>query len=714
MVANKKVITSWDIQELFGLNSAFYRKVFSFLKNKAEEEEKDYRQKLSNWETLFHKFYGDDTTPYLFLKQTYFAFILKLFMTHALLSHNKTGRARFQEFAIYQWTHLSESFIKEFKEIISDKELNKEDLFHDLYQQIFVMITRHKIGEFYTFPNLAEKMVNCFYEYDSKILDPSCGSGTFLVEIIKSILNSDSPITSKIESIKKVYGFDVNPLAVLSTKVNLLLLIIGEIESFSPQNLNSNIHLIDSLFPEDNSSFILKRHFHSFDLVIGNPPWLTYKDILDKNYQTKIRNLSEKLDIKPTSQYITHIELASIFFYAIPVNFLKRKGAIFFVITKSVLTGDHCAKFRRFSIFDNLEIWDFPNNYTFNVHNICLKARYIGRENKIKIEDKYPIKAKIINQELQIVEEVYYDSFNIDLGGVKIILPQSKLRFLTKMNESEYKSKFFQGATLVPRTLTFFEINQKLDDSLIISSDPDVLTRAKRNWKFEFTNREIEAIFRFKSFLNIDLIPFYLKKKRNVFLPITKNFEFNEDYLKSFPKALDLYNELNQFYRANKKKSSKIKSLISNLNYWNKLTKQINNKQYLVVYNASGSKLKATTLINTKKNLIIGSDNYYYSTDSQEEAYYLTALLNAPELSRNIGIIKSSRHIHKRPFTFPIPLFNENDEDHQKLAKKGKKYHSIVQDLVLNNRKINSEKVRTIIHSKLVKLDVLFQKVIGS
>ena len=70
-----------------------------------------------------------------------------------------------------------------------------------------------------------------------------------------------------------------------------------------------------------------------------------------KNYQDKIRDLSSILGIKPTSQYITHIELAAIFFYANPLKFLKQNGQIFFVMPKSVLNGDHCYKFRAFSIF---------------------------------------------------------------------------------------------------------------------------------------------------------------------------------------------------------------------------------------------------------------------------------------------------------------------------------------------------------------------------
>ena len=712
MVANKEIITSKKIEELFGINSRFYQKFFSFLKNKASPQNNTYQQKYTNWKSIFHKFYGKDVTPLLFLKHTYFAFLLKLFAITKI-----SDECQFQEFEIYEWIDLNATIIDEFKTNISDKLLNKEDLFQEIYQHVFIMITRHKIGEFYTFPNLAEKMVNYFYEYGSKILDPTCGSGTFLVEVVKAILNSNHPITSKNTAISNVFGFDVNPLAVLSTKVNLALMIKDHIDSFPLQNLNSMIFLVDSLFPEDfnyKDSLNLKTHAHSFDLIIGNPPWLTYKDIQEKKYQNKIRNLSEKLDIKPTSQYITHIELASIFFYAIPVLFSKIGSSIFFVITKSVLTGDHCAKFRLFPIFTELEIWDFPKSYVFNVHNICLKGKFVGKNNKIKVHEKYPIKTKIFDQNLQTIDEVYYNSFNIDEKGVKIILPENKLRFLNEMKESYYRNKFFQGATLVPRTLTFFEIIRKQNNSLIISSDPDILTRSKKNWTYKFINREIESNFRFKTFLNIDLIPFYLKKKRNVFLPINKNFEFDENHLKTFPKALRFYTDLNKFYRTNKKKSSKIDSLISNLNYWNKISKQINNKNYIIVYNASGSKLKATVVMNTKKNLIIGSDNYYYSTNSQEEAYYLSAILNSPELSRNIEIIKSSRHIHKRPFFFPIPLFNEKNEEHKQLAKKGKKYHFIVQDLVMNNPKITSEKVRIIINTKLAKLDTLFKQVLGS
>ncbi|MHA1293451.1 MAG: hypothetical protein ACTSQJ_12375, partial [Promethearchaeota archaeon] len=288
------------------------------------------------------------------------------------------------------------------------------------------------------------------------------------------------------------------------------------------------------------------------------------------------------------------------------------------------------------------------------------------------------------------------------------------INILNKISYSDYKNKFYQGATLVPRTLVFFKIEQINGDSLIISSEPDIMSRVKKNWIYYFKNKKIEKEFKFKTFLNQDLIPFLLKNKRNVFLPVNKTFEFDLEYIRQFPNAFAFYNEINRIYKEKKKSTSDINTLFSNLNYWNKLTKQNVNKMYLVVYNASGSNLKAAVINNQKKNFIVGSENYYYSTDIKEEAYYLSAILNAPILSKNIKLIKSSRHIHKRPFSFPIPLYNEANENHKKLAKKGIKCETLAQDIFLKNPNVNSLKVRIIINQKLQKINDIVKKIIFS
>ncbi len=717
MVENKK-ISSKEFAEFFGLGTNFYEETSEFLKKQAELNKSSFQKKFRLWESAFKKIYGKEIEQSLFLKHSYYVSILKLvILLNADSSVNKTIYDHFDlnELKFFFCPKLDEALISEIRKFLGGARLARQDNFHELYQQVFHVAMRHKIGEFYTPSHLVEKMINKSYKIGLKTLDPSCGSGSFLIKLIVRIFNSKNDESVKNEAIDNIYGFDINPLATLTAKVNFLLLFLDYFNGEVSKMPRINIFLIDSLFPEQSNPKIeneISKLNKSFDLIIGNPPWLTYKDITNKSYQLKIRTLSETLGIKPSSQYITHIELASIFFFAIPLKFLKIKGIIFFVMPKSVLNGDHCFKFRRFSIFNTIEIWDFPNNYFFNVDHICLKAEYVGTKSETKITEIYPIKARIFDSNLKLLDETKYSSFEYNERGAKIIMPEKELKFLDLLSISPYKTKFFQGATLVPRALVFFNIDKEKDNFLEISSDPGVTMRAKKIWKYSFQKKLIESKFKFKSFLNKDLIPFYIKEFKNVFLPVSRSLQWDEKLLNNNRKALSFYTEINNFYKKNKKGTSNIDTLYLNLNYWNKLTKQAKNKQYIVVYNASGSRLKSAVIDNEELGIVICSENYYFSTNSLNEAHYLCAIFNSPVLSKNIKLIKSSRHIHKRPFSFPIPLYDNDNDIHRKLAKKSRKYHSIVQDLVFNNKNITAEKVRIFINPKLIKLDILTKKAV--
>jgi len=718
MVENKKIIDSKQISEFFGLNSEIYDETAKFLLIQKNLKKTEVKKKYHLWESVFENIYGKEINDSLFLKHSYYALILTILMkikTNKLEEKNFGEHYYLPELKFFFCPDLELDIINQIQRLLEQSCFSLQDIFQELYQQFFLIITRHKIGEFYTPSNLVKEMLKYGYKVGLKTLDPSCGSGSFLIELIIKILNSNVKKTLQFEAIENIYGFDINPLATLTAKINILLLLIEVYEVEMSQLPKINIFLVDALFPnqyEKDLEIDLSKLYKSFDLIIGNPPWLTYKDIINKKYQINIRTLAESLRIKPSSQYITHIELASIFFYAIPLSYLKVGGNIFFVMTKSVLNGDHCFKFRAFSIFNKIEIWDFPNNNTFNIEHICLKAEFIGENTTIQISKKYPIRAIIYDNELKIQQITNYSSLEFNEDGARIILPEEELKFLDSPSPSEYKSKFFQGATLVPRTLVFFKTEKMDRNYLYISSDPEANSRSKNPWKYSFQNIKIENKFGFKTFLNKDLVPFYIKQFKTVFLPINQDFELDESYLRENPRALEFYREINKFYQENKKKTSSINTLFLNLNYWNKLTKQVKNKQYIVVYNASGSRLKSAVIDNEEKAIIICSENYYYSTNSQNEAYYLSAIFNSPILSKNIRLIKSSRHIHKRPFSFPIPLYDHENEIHIKLAKKGQKYHSIVQDLVFNNPKITSEKIKLFITQKLNKLDNLTKTVV--
>jgi hypothetical protein len=725
----KNLINSEFIVNKFGVQSEIYKECMKFLKERSISE-KYFEANFNQWKKVFSKIYGNKISSELFLKHTYFVQLLKNIIRSKLdfirnLNSEKAIKANLEiqienlkifDIQYFFWTSVNNELLKKIDKEIDNAIIRKQDIFSQFYQQIFISDIRHKRGEYFTPSHLVDVMLDDFYEFGSKILDPSCGSGSFLIRILIKILDSQNSLTNKIKAIDNVFGFDINPLAIITTKVNILLLYLENIKIEENKLPKINVFLCDSLFPNDckeNLELNKKSIYNSFDLIIGNPPWLTYKDLFDKDYQIKIRELSNLLAIKPLSQYITHIELAAIFFYATPLHFLKKKGKIFFIMPKTVLNGGHCFKFRAFSLFNtNLEIWDFPDNYFFNIDHVCLKAEYIGKDNNIPIKNRYPIKTKIFNDELKLQEDTFYSSLYIDVDGAKIILPNHELKKLNNLQSSPYEKKFYQGATLVPRTLIFFQIKNRKNEYLRITSDTDVLSRAKEKWYYQFQNKEIEEKFHFKTFLNIQVLPFHIKSLKDVFLPIDSHFTFDLEYLQRHPKAYSFYNEMNNFYQTNKKKTSKIDTLYDNLNYWNKLQKQIKNKSFLIVYNASGSNLKAVVINNEDQKIIVGSENYYYSTDSEEEAYYLSAILNAPNLSKIIKLIKSSRHIHKRPFLFPIPIYDENNPIHKTLAKKGKNCHIVVQELFVNNPKITAEKIRIFINRKLKKIDELTEQVV--
>ena len=62
-----------------------------------------------------------------------------------------------------------------------------EDVLKDLYQELVHPEVRKLLGEFYTPDWLAEKMVIETLDADplKSVLDPACGSGTFLFKTIK-------------------------------------------------------------------------------------------------------------------------------------------------------------------------------------------------------------------------------------------------------------------------------------------------------------------------------------------------------------------------------------------------------------------------------------------------------------------------------------------------------------------------------------------------
>ncbi len=109
------------------------------------------------------------------------------------------------------------------------------DIFKDLYMSIIPKAVRHSMGEYFTPSWLADYVVTESIQLQKKInwkaIDPCCGSGTFIIALIKHIvgdvdlfsLTDEEKDEIKNKILNNVYGIDINPLSVLSARVGYYL-----------------------------------------------------------------------------------------------------------------------------------------------------------------------------------------------------------------------------------------------------------------------------------------------------------------------------------------------------------------------------------------------------------------------------------------------------------------------------------------------------------
>ncbi len=143
------------------------------------------------------------------------------------------------------WSELIEKLVRQMVRKLDDynpgtfseNPAQSRDLLKKLYQQLFPKSVRHDLGEYYTPDWLADhvlKEIGYQGDPDMRLLDPACGSGTFLVMAINRIrgwyeLNREKCAYDEGELLKKiltnVIGFDLNPLAVMAARTNYLVAI---------------------------------------------------------------------------------------------------------------------------------------------------------------------------------------------------------------------------------------------------------------------------------------------------------------------------------------------------------------------------------------------------------------------------------------------------------------------------------------------------------
>lgn len=207
----------------------------------------------------------------------------------------------------------------------------------------------------------------------TSILDPACGSGSFLIHLLNQInqidpnyWNHHSP-----ESFPKIYGLDINPLASVISDFRVWCWFYdhraSNIENWSEfYHSGTIIRTGDYLIDKD----IFAERDPSFQIIIGNPPYIRNRDITSPagndslnnlEYRTRLRlNLQESLNIPqlPTSR----LDYALYFcFHAL--THLTPGGVLGFIISNSWMNVKYGA------FFQDYLVEHFKIRYIFDNHH---------------------------------------------------------------------------------------------------------------------------------------------------------------------------------------------------------------------------------------------------------------------------------------------------------------------------------------------------------
>jgi len=824
----KQKATLLKIEESFGHQSNVFIESFLELQKHYTEAKKYGEVQVSNeqWKKFLSIAYGSfDASESKFLIHTYLSVFAKM-LAYAVVSNNdyicdtemmdiikgdifvSHNIRNFVENDFFHWVGSERSFrkLKKTFRLIAqeistyDFQQVDEDILKGVYQELIDLDTRHALGEYYTPDWLCERIVGEFeFKASSKILDPACGSGSFLRAAIGRIRENKPDISVEMLN-DNVYGIDIHPLSVQIAKTTVLIALGKDVSKLkrpiqlniilanallAPEgvnnlfgndftlnidkktlvlstqildddklfnlgidicnnlasdtmsrkaeteetliniikyqtgnkglngNISDNFHKIYLALKEvkekgRNSiwSFIIKNLYKPyflnkrFDYVIGNPPWFTYSSIKNSEYQNQLGVLAEQYSIKPERvANFPHLEIAAIFLAYCSSYYLRENGKLAFVLPRSFFSADHHENTRsgKAKGFRLINVWDLKDvSPLFRIPSCVFFAEKTQGKRALPAKGikgtafsgKLPAHNCNLPEAIPSISETETDWFLVKQGSSSAFSNQ-KRKTVNKINP--YKKLFKQGATIVPRSFYFVQLNQTMppdwDDRIIsiITSD-SIQADAKAPWKGIAFSGQIESQFLYRTAISKSILPFALYNPDIIILPALVETKKNKKEIHLHtPKELlrmgyrntaKWFENAENVWKIHCTEKNKKHTSIDYLNWQNKLTSQNLSTKYLVLYNASAKDANATIVERAEQDLefIVESKTYVYYTNNLNEAYYLTAFLNAD--TPNIMIkdfqthgLFGARDVHKKILDVYFPAFDEGNKTHFLLSE---------------------------------------------
>ncbi|CAB4932783.1 unannotated protein [freshwater metagenome] len=411
----------------------------------------------------------------------------------------------------------------------------------------------------------------------------------------------------------------------------------------------------------------LSREENRVDVLMGNPPWLSYRH-MTKDMQQQFKSMAKAREFWGKENTATHQDLAGLFVARAVERYLKTGGRLGFVVPNSVIDRDYWAGFR-LGEFDGARVrfaipWDmrrvrphmFPRGSAVIFGERVLKARAMPSQAVV-----WRGRAPRRHAALEVAAGLDQALEPLTVGSDDDEL-------------SAYHKRFAQGASLVPRLLC--RVEPAAASALgfpagMVGVKSARSASEKPPWKsLPPLTGTVERQFVRDTYLGEHVVPF------RTLTPDTFVVGLDETgtLLHGDDPAIDSFPGLSNWVRASEdlwvKHSSGAMTLAEQYDYRGKLTQQVPAPPLRVVYSKSGMHVAAALI--DDGNAVIDHALYWAAVATRSEGDYLVGILNSPSLTELVRPLmsygKDERHIDKAVWKLPIPLFNVDNPLHLDIA----------------------------------------------
>jgi hypothetical protein len=421
----------------------------------------------------------------------------------------------------------------------------------------------------------------------------------------------------------------------------------------------------------------LARSDNKVDRLVGNPPWLAYRHMI-ASMKSDFREASKQLGIWTGGRSATQQDLSAFFVVKAASLYLKAGGKFGFVLPRSTLRARQYEGFRtaRYGgkeqgYFDVgfEKVWDLEpiRPFLFPVPSCVV----FGTSSPGKA-GKMPTETLVWSGELTNPNEkwsVAADALSTAPGSVEVAIDAV----------SVYAGRFYEGATFLPKVLCRVTLPPSGPLAAPAGSRKVRATASIRApWNaIEPSEGVVEAQFVRKIYESDSIAAFRILDPEYAVVPVAGDKVVSPTSEKG-PAPLDSYPKMAAWWTARsnewltKRSASSPETLWDRVNYNGSLEVQLSPAAYRVLYNTSGSILRAA-IVNDPAGLV-DHGAYWANVSSIDEARYLIGLLNSAVLLERINPqqatgLYGTRHFHKTPFTVDIPEYSPPNELHQAVAE---------------------------------------------